>query len=92
MKEYQNKYRDKLVIIGVDCKETKVRWRKAVEKMDLPWVHVYNEENTPNDLIKQYAVSHYPTKIVISPEGCILKVSVGEDPGFYKYLDLLLQQ
>ena len=32
----------------------------------------------------------FPTKAVVSPEGKLLKVVVGEDPEFYTYLDELL--
>ena len=38
-----------------------------------------------------YAVSGYPTKIVVDPEGKIAKIVVGESPEFYEYLDQLFQ-
>lgn len=54
----------------------------------MPWLHVRNEGKP--DVSVLYAVRGYPTKIVLSPEGTILKIVVGEDPEFYSYLDELL--
>ena len=89
MKEYYKKYSGKFEIIGVDCRDTKEKWRAAVEKNELPWLHVYNEaaDGTP----EKYGVEGYPTKIIIDPEGKINKIVVGEDEAFYQYLDQLFK-
>jgi len=39
-----------------------------------------------------YAVSGFPTKVIIDREGKIVKVVIGEDPQFYKDLDQLLKK
>ena len=87
MKKYYEKYAGKFEIVGIDCRDTKEKWKAAVEKHELPWLHVYNADadGTPD----KYAVQGYPTKIVINPEGKIDKIIVGEDPEFYTYLDSL---
>ena len=90
MKEYYEKYTEKMVMLGIDCKDTKDRWKSAVKRLNIPWVQLYNGTIPPNDLMKEYAVSSFPTKIIISPEGTIEKVFIGEDPGFYKYLDSII--
>jgi hypothetical protein len=36
-------------------------------------------------------ISGFPTKIVIDPEGKIIKTVVGEDPAFYEFLDELFK-
>lgn len=63
------------------------KWKAAVEKHQLPWTHVKNEgkDLTP----EKYAVTGYPTKVIINPDGTINKTIIGEDPEFYKYLDSL---
>ena len=38
-----------------------------------------------------YAITGYPTKIVIDPQGKIARVVVGESSEFYTYLDELLK-
>ena len=90
MKKYYEKYKGKLEILGIDCRDTEEKWRAAVEKHELPWLHVRNEGGD-NDVSVLYAVPGYPTKIVVDPEGKIAKVVVGEDPAFYKYLDELFK-
>ena len=90
MKKYYEKYKGKMEILGIDCRDTEEKWKEAVEKHELPWLHVRNEEGD-NDISVLYAVPGYPTKIVVDPEGKIAKVVVGEDPAFYKYLDELFK-
>ena len=43
-----------------------------------------------DDLAQMYGIEGFPTKAVVSPEGKLLKVVVGEDPEFYTYIDDLL--
>ena len=87
MKKYYEKYAGKFEIVGIDCRDTQEKWKAAVEKYELPWLHVYNADadGTPD----KYAVEGYPTKIIIDPEGKISKIFVGESEKFYEYLDEL---
>lgn len=89
MKKYYEKYKGKFEIVGVDCQDTEAKWKAAVEKHQLPWIHVKNE--TKNLTPEKYAVTGYPTKVLINPDGTINKIIVGEDPEFYKYLDSLFE-
>lgn len=89
MKKAYAKCKAKVEFVGIDCRDTEEKWRKAVEEYNMPWLHVRNGDNP--DVSVLYAVRGYPTKIVISPEGTILKVAVGEDPEFYTYLDGLIK-
>lgn len=89
MKKAYEKYKAKMEIVGVDCGDTEEKWKKAVEEHQLPWINVRNAGNPDVSIL--YAVSGYPTKILIDPEGKIQKVIVGEDPEFYTYLDDLLK-
>lgn len=89
MKEYYDKYKDKLEILGIDCNDTDAKWRDAVKKYSLPWKHVRNEGKP--DVSVMYGVSGYPTKIIISPDGKISKIVVGESEDFYTAIDQLLK-
>ena len=89
MKKYYEKYKDRMEILGIDCRDTEEKWKAAVEKYELPWLHVRNEGNPDVSLL--YGIQGYPTKIVVDPEGKIAKIVVGEDPAFYEYLDKLFK-
>jgi thiol-disulfide isomerase/thioredoxin len=97
MKEYYKKYAGKFEIVGVDCNDTDQKWKDAVKKHELPWKHVYNprantEEEQANNVCGKYGITGFPTKIIISPEGKIVKTIVGEDPAFYTLLDELFSK
>ncbi len=88
MKAYYEKYKGKFEILGVDCRDTEEKWKAAVEKHQLPWLHVYCPRDN-SKVLDDYAIQGFPTKIVIDPQGKIAKTVVGEDPQFYTFLDEL---
>lgn len=90
MKKAYAKHKDKIEFLGVDCNDTEQKWRDAVAKHELPWLHVRNDKREP-DVTKLYAIEGYPSKCIIDPEGKIVKMVVGEDPEFYTFLDDLLK-
>lgn len=87
MKEYYTKYQGKFEILGVDCNDTMEKWKDAVKKHELPWLHVFCPKEST--LLADYGVTGFPTKIIIGPDGKIVKTIVGEDPSFYTLLDEL---
>ena len=86
MKEAYAKYKDKMEILGVDCRDSEKKWKAAVDEYQLPWLQVRCPDKLQT-LAEQYNIEGFPTKVVIDPEGKIAKVIVGEDPDFYTYLD-----
>ena len=85
MKKYYGKYGNKFEIIGIACIDTEQKWREAVKKYGLPWTNLFNgEDDNVNTL---YAVSGYPTKILVDPEGRIEEIFVGESEDLYNKLD-----
>ena len=91
MKEYYAKYQDKLEILGVDCYDTDEKWKDAVAKNELPWLHVYCDDKKGDNPMKLYLVKSFPTKVVVDPEGKVAKILSGEDPAFYEFLDEVLK-
>lgn len=89
MKKAYAKHKDKLEILGIDCRDTDAKWKAAVKKHEIPWLHVYNPKDS--DLTERYAIQGYPTKVIIDPQGNVVKTVVGEDPEFYTFLDELLK-
>ena len=88
LKEAYNKYGDELVIIGIDCRESEDDWKAGVAKYELPWVNLYNPENS--QLTEEYNVPGYPTKVIIDPQGKIKNITIGHDPDFYEALTNLM--
>ena len=92
MKDVYAKYKDDLEILGVDCQDSERKWRAAVEQYELPWLQVRCPDNQLQELAEMYGIEGFPTKAVVSPEGKLLKVVVGEDPEFYTFLDELFAE
>lgn len=90
LKEAYGKYKDKLEVIGIDCRDDREDWLDAIKKYELPWVNVYNDtdnvEPTPDRVDQAYGVQGFPTKVIIDPKGYVKKIVVGEDPSFYTTL------
>lgn len=87
MKEYYDKYKDKLEILSIDCNESEDKWKAGVEKYELPWLHVYQPRQGAVQTTRLYNIQGFPTKILVDPDGNIVKTIIGEDPSFYTFLD-----
>ncbi|MBR5351998.1 MAG: TlpA family protein disulfide reductase [Prevotella sp.] len=90
LKASYEKHKDRMEVIGIDCNDTEEKWRNAVKQYELPWTNLYNPKSGTS-VITDYAVKGFPTKILISPDGLIHRVVVGEDPSLYTYLDELFK-
>ena len=82
----------KIEILSIDCGDTEEVWKKAIVDHKLPWLHVYNPDGTGDGVPLKYAVSGYPTKVILNPDGTINKTIVGEDPEFYDYVKSLIKK
>ena len=74
----------------IACGDTEEKWKPAVADNQLPWLNVINNKEG-EDVSKLYAVSGYPTKVIIDPQGNLNKIVVGESKEFYEYLDKILK-
>ncbi len=88
LKEAYEKYKDELVIIGIDCNEGETEWRAGVAKYELPWVNVYCPKD--NTLTAEFGVQGFPTKAIVDPEGKIRNITTGHNPEFFTALANLL--
>ena len=89
MKEYYNKYKDQLEIVGIACNDKESDWKKTVEKNAMNWVHILNDASK-SDISVLYGVSSYPTKVIINPNGEIVSKLIGENEIFYHQIDSLM--
>ncbi len=90
MKEMYAKYSQRLEVVGIACGDTEEAWKKCVAEKALPWTNLLNGAGDA-DVSSLYAVTGYPTKVILDPEGRILKTILGESPEFYTYVDSLMK-
>lgn len=89
MKEYLEKYKGKLEIVGIAQESDDGRWRKFLDDhKDYQWHHVLSTDD--EDYILKYSVAGFPTKIIIDPQGKIVARYVGEDDAIYEKLDEIM--
>ena len=93
MKRAYEKHKAKCEFISIDCNDDYDKWVAALDKYQMPWVHLYNSENSaPEENVSvRYAIEGYPTKIIITPEGVIHKIFVGESSDFYDELNRVVK-
>lgn len=89
MKNAYKKLSDKVEFIGIACNDKEENWRKAVATHALMWPQLFNPRDNDfrKDPLVLYNIKAFPTKIILTPEGTVHKVFVGETPDFYNELD-----
>ena len=93
MKKSYEKYHKKCEFVSIDCNENKEKWLAGLKKYEMPWVQVYQPtDSAPSaDVSVIYGIEGFPTKIILTPEGKIHKIFVGETPEFYKELEKVVK-
>lgn len=88
MLQAYDEVKDKCEFIGIACNDTMDAWLAALEKYSMPWVQLFNSNDVApaENVSVKYAIEGYPAKIIITPEGEIHKIFVGEDSDFYTEL------
>lgn len=89
LKKYYEKYAGKLEILGVDYGDPEQTWKRTIKEEGLTWKHVRldQKDEKAQELLKAYGVDGFPTKVIISADGKILKIVVGEKSEFYEFLE-----
>ena len=85
LKELYAKYKEKgFEILGIaseksaELADAEEKWKKAVQTDGLPWLHVLNDyDKDQQDLVAMYAVSGFPTKLLLDKSGRIIFKEVG---------------
>lgn len=78
--ELHEKYEDKgFEIVGVaqergkTLDEANATWKKAIDELGIHWVNVLNNENQEQfDIVKSYAITGFPTKILVDDQGKVI--------------------
>ena len=84
MQQMYARYGDRLNILGIDCDEPQETWLAALARYDMPWLHVINDGDV--DVAALYGVTGYPTKVLIGPDGRIVRRFIGESNALYNYV------
>ena len=74
LKKFQQKYQNKVELIGLVCRDTKEKALTAIKKHALNWTHLYSETEEFGTL---FGVTAYPTKILLDPNGVVVKIYAG---------------
>lgn len=92
MKQYYEKYKGRLEIIGIACNDSEDAWRRAIADNQLPWVQLKNDDKADFEInpAQLYGVTGFPTKVIIDRDYKIVEVVVGESEEFYKTLDRII--
>ena len=68
-----NKFHDKgFEILGVSYDRNKDSWLAAIEKDQLPWLHVSDLKGWKNLTAKLYSISAIPANVLLDKEGKII--------------------
>lgn len=88
MRQYHNKYKNRVDFISIACKDQPKNWKEALEKYKMDWINLLNNDE---QLTKSYGIEGYPTKMIISPEGIVVGKYLGEGRDFYTELDRMFK-
>lgn len=87
MKQYSEKYADKIVFISIANNEKEEKWRSFLTENNYDWVQLLETED--DTTYADYGVSGFPTKFILDQDHNIVEKFVGEREFFYNKLDEL---
>ena len=88
LKGIYEKYQDNLEILGINTRDDDQRWANAVKKHEMTWRQVKDDGSV--NFSKLYAVTVYPTYVLITPDGKVVAYSSGKSEEFFNNLDSFL--
>jgi peroxiredoxin len=72
VKTYQKFKGKPFEIVGISLDEKQEPWLKAIEKDNLPWVHLSDLKGWNNELTLHYGIKWIPSSFLLDPEGKII--------------------
>jgi thiol-disulfide isomerase/thioredoxin len=90
VKAYQEKYADKLTVLGINQGDTKDKIEKFITPNGYTWTHLMDGKGAANFVFK-FNVAGFPTKFIVDPEGKVLHRFVGNGEEAFTALDALLK-
>ncbi|WP_111709917.1 TlpA family protein disulfide reductase [Lutibacter citreus] len=91
VKEFQEKHKEKLVVIGINSGDTKEKIQKFVNEHEYTWLQLMSDKaNTPDNFVNRFNVQGFPSKFIIDPRGNIVKKYLGGGEEAFELLEELL--
>ncbi len=88
MKELYREAAGKFELVGMDYGDTEEVWKETVRKNGMNWLHAIVPED--DDVILDYGIVGFPTKVIIDADGMVVNSFVGESDQFYDTIRELL--
>ncbi|MCL5246139.1 AhpC/TSA family protein [Cellulophaga sp. 20_2_10] len=93
VKEFQEKHKDNLVVLGINSGDTKAKIQEFVTKNGYGWQQLLSDKaNTADNFVTRFNVQGFPTKFIIDRRGTIIKRFVGGGEEAFKMLEELLEK
>ncbi|MDE3742777.1 TlpA disulfide reductase family protein [Maribacter polysaccharolyticus] len=93
IKQFQEKHKDKLVVIGINSGDTKEKIQKFVQEHDYTWLQLMSDKkNTADNFVNRFNVQGFPTKFIVDMKGKIIKRIVGNGEEAFNLLEDLLSK
>ncbi|MGJ8734042.1 MAG: redoxin family protein [Cellulophaga sp.] len=92
VKEFQEKHKDNLVVLGINSGDTKEKIAAFVTKNEYGWQQLLSDKaNTTDNFVNRFNVQGFPTKFIIDRRGNIVKRFVGGGEEAFEMLEELLK-
>lgn len=92
VKAFQEKYKDKLYVLGINSGDTKEKTQQFVEENGYDWQQLLSDRaNTPDNFVNRFNVQGFPTKFIIDPDGKIIKRYLGTGEEAFELLEELMK-
>ncbi|MGJ5643061.1 TlpA family protein disulfide reductase [Formosa sp. S-31] len=90
---YYHENKQHLKIVAINSGDIKQRISDFLEKHpEYDWIQLLSEKgDTESNFVNQFNVTNFPTKIILNPQGKILKKYVGYDKDMYSFIDNQIQ-
>ncbi|WP_282135775.1 TlpA family protein disulfide reductase [Seonamhaeicola maritimus] len=93
VKAFQEKHKDKLVVLGINSGDSKEKIQKFVEEKGYTWLQLMSDKkNTSDNFVNRFNVQGFPTKFIIDPRGNIVKKYLGGGEEAFELLEELLNE
>lgn len=86
LKALNDKYTGRIVIVGINGKDTEEDWKETLRQYKLPWVNLHIPEEE-EQIFLDYGIYSFPTKVLISPEGGVKFIDTGLNKDIYEIID-----
>ncbi len=87
IKEYNQKYKNEVTFIGINCRDDRNSWLTISEKHNIDWINLFSANK---ELTELFGVVAYPTKLLIDKEGKIILKTIGGNNEVYMLIDEIL--